>query len=236
MSTLRRQPVSRPKVALGVVAGLCVLAAIVLMAEWLRPGAGLPTSSITPELDADPRVAITCEAPPPREGLREAAPRQRVAEEVTSSELYDCPTVWDGRPVRFTGEVIGGILQRGEESWLQLNDDAYAGGTGPLPYHRDFRGGNGGVGVLVPTRLVGSIRHVGGPAAHGDVLEVTGVFHRVDRETGEIAIVRAATLRVVRPGGPVRQVVEPRRVAVASVLGALAVALMVLQWHRRRRG
>lgn len=234
MSQLRHRPVSRGKVALGAAAGVVVVVAIILLAEWLRPG-DLPGSPITPELDADPRVAVECEAPPPREGLREEAPEGRPATDVSSSELYDCPTVWDGRRVRFTGEVVGGVLQRGQEAWLQVNDDVYSGEPGPLPFHRDFRGGNGGVGVLVPIGLIERIEHVGGPGRRGDLVTVSGEFHRVDPQSNEVAIIRARVLEVVRPGQAVTQPVEPRRVAVATVLSGLAAALVVLQWRVRRR-
>lgn len=235
MNTLRRQPVSRPKVALGALAGAIVLAAIVLLAEWLRPGAGLGASPITPELDADPRVAVACEAPHPREGLRPAAPANPRAVEVTSTQLYDCPTTWDGRAVRFTGEAVGGVLRRGDEAWLQLNDDPYSGEGGPLPFHRDFRGGNGGVGVLVPATLADRIESVGGPRRRGDVVQIAGVFHRVDAATSEVAIIRAVELTVLRRGEPVTAPVEPRRVAVAAILGTLAGALLLVHAQVRRR-
>ena len=235
MSTLRRQPVSRAKVAVGALLALLALMLVIGMAEWLRPARGTPANPITAEHDADPRVAVECEAAPAREGRRDPAPRDARPRDVSSSELYDCPTVWDGRKVRFTGEVVGGVLQRGDRAWLQLNDDPYSLAPGPLPYHRDFRGGNGGVGVLVPVELAERIRLVGGPRFHGDIVRVTGVFHRVDLETREVAIVRADALRVLRPGAPLRPVVEPERVAVATVLGALAVSLLALQWRRSRR-
>lgn len=235
MSTLRRQPVSAAKVVLGTLVTLLLLGGVVLLAEWLRPGRGTPAGPITAEHDADPRVPVDCEAVPAREGRREQPPRDTRPRDVTSSELYDCPTVWDGRPVRFTGEVVGGILQRGDEAWLQLNDDPYSLPPGPLPYHRDFRGGNGGVGVLVPVRLIEPIRSVGGPRLHGDVVQVTGTFRRVDPPTREIAIVRADTLRVLRSGTPLRPSPAPERVAVGTVLGLLAAALLLYQWHLARR-
>lgn len=234
MNQLRRQPVSRGKVALGALAGVVVVVAVVLLGEWLRPGR-LPGTPITPELDADPRVAVECEAPAPREGLREAAPEGRPPTDVSSTELYDCPTVWDGRRVRFTGEVVGGVLQRGPEAWLQINDDVYSGEAGPLPFHRDFRGGNGGVGVLVPIGLIERIESVGGPGRRGDVVTVSGEFRRVDGPTSEVAIIRARQLEIVRHGEAVTQPVEPRRVAVATVLTGLAAALLILEWRIRRR-
>ncbi|HWH31429.1 MAG TPA: hypothetical protein VNU01_02025, partial [Egibacteraceae bacterium] len=173
--------------------------------------------------------------PHAREGSREQAPRSSRAAHVGSTELYDCPTTWDGRAVRFTGEVVGGVLQRGTHAWLQLNDDVYGGEPGPLPFHRELRGPNAGVGVLVPLEFIGAITHVGGPAVQGDRVEVEGFFHRVDRESREVGVIRAETLKVVSAGQKLPRDVEPRRVLVAALLAVIAAALLWLQWRARRR-
>jgi hypothetical protein len=120
--------------------------------------------------------------------------------------------------VRYRGEVIGGVLQRSAGSWVHLNDDIYAGDIGPLPAHRDFRGGNGGLGVFIPPELAAQITHLGGPRAHGDIVEVVGTFHRVDASTGEVAILRAIQ-GTVTAGRPLERPVLPaRRVAGIAML------------------
>jgi hypothetical protein len=222
-----RRPVERLRVLAGGLCLFAVLALLVLVGELLRhPHAALdPTGAQAPA--ADPRTEVTCEEPLPREGQRRDAGADTGATvEVTSSDLYDCPQTFDGRRVRYRGEAVGALLWRGSGAWSQLNDDVYAGTFGPLPTHRDFRGGNSGVGVLLPATAAVQIGNVGGPRTHGDVVAVEGVFHRVD-PAGEVAVIRADTARVVTPGGPYTDpLLADRRVAavVAVLLAGVVVA------------
>jgi hypothetical protein len=120
---------------------------------------------------------------------------------VSSNSLFDCPETYDGRDVIYRGEVVGALLERDAGVWTQLNDDVYAELLGPLPAHRDYRGGNAGVGVLLPRTSAGLIAFVGGPQTRGDVLEVRGTFHRVD-PTGEVAVIHATAAELVANGEP----------------------------------
>ena len=216
-------------------AGLFALAA---MTELLRHP--LPTGETLgpPQLNAttgDPRDEIICPEPLPREGQ----PRLDVPVEdlqlVTSTELYDCPQTYDGTVVRFRGEAIGGVLWRGDQAWVHLNDDVYSEVLGPLPTHRGYRGGNAGVGALVPRELAEQISSVGGPKNRGDVLHVTGVFHRVDPATDEVAILRVHGGEVVTGGGVYDDPILVDRLVVALVLGPLAVGLVVGKRVQDRR-
>jgi hypothetical protein len=234
---MRRRPVGRLRILAGLVVATALLAAVVALTEGLRhpvPHGG----PVVPELDApqaDPRFPVTCAEPAPREGEeRGPAAAPAAAQLVTSSELYDCPQVWDGRMVRYRGEVVGAVLQRPGGAWVQLNDDVYAEALGPLPAHRDFRGGNSGIGVWLPPDVVARIRTVGDPKHQGDVLEVVGHFRRVDA-TGEVAIIRAVAGDVAIEGGVVEIPLLPDRFVALGILGPLAVALVVAERLRRQR-
>lgn len=203
----------------GLLGGLAVaVVAVWLLAEALRPP-GVPTSD---EPLSDPRLPVVCPDEAPHGEL------------VTSGQLYDCPHLFDGVRVQYRGEVVGAVLERGDEAWVQLNDDVYAGNIGPLPAHRDFRGGNAGVGVRIDAETARSITHVGGPRARGDIVAVTGEFLRVDETTGEVAIIRSFSAEIVELGGPSAR---PFRLDRAVVAAALLVGLAVL-WRidvRRER-
>jgi hypothetical protein len=231
------QPVSRWKVLAGALAMAAAIALIVVVTEALRyphpTDAAVTAPEGLEEPGSDPRDPIECEDPIPREGqVRRTDGGDQRLRRVTSSELYDCPQTFDGSLVRYRGEVIGGVLGRNEGAWVHLNDDIYAGDTGPLPAHRDFRGGNGGLGVFIPHELADQITHVGGPRTRGDIVEVVGVFHRVDPATGEVAILRAAN-GTVTAGSPLERPLVPARRAVA--LGLLGVMLVTVIAERVRR-
>ncbi len=233
MTDPRIAPVSRPRVLAATVAGLAMLAGVVTLTEWLRYPlpAGGSVAAETRLAGADPRDEIICETPVPREGIPRSpdpvVPGE--ASTVTSNQLYDCPETYDRRAVSYRGEVVGAVLRRGGNAWVHLNDDPYAGDVGPLPAHRDFRGGNAGVGVFIPGSLADTITVIGGPQTRGDVLEVVGEFHRVDAASGEVTIIRARDGSVVREGGALPDTPLRDRQVVAVLLGLAATAVVAAE-------
>lgn len=235
----RRSYVPTRWVVTGALVAVAVLASIIGVAELLRhPGpAGRPPQ---PESEAaDPRVNLDCPELEPREGrdrsgsvLGPDAPPV----EASSAILRECPETFDEATVVYEGEAVGGLLDREGGTWTQLNDDAYAGATGPLPTHRTFRGANSGIGVFLPDELAVDVRTVGGRATRGDVLAVEGTFHRIGRSSGEVAVIEARSVEVVRRGESIEDpVLWDRRVA-AAILGVLAATVAVVQqWVSRRR-
>jgi hypothetical protein len=97
-----------------------------------------------------------------------------------------------------------------------------------LPAHRDYRGGNAGVGVLLPATLASQVRLVGGPQSRGDVLQIRGIFHRVDA-TGEVAVIHAETGQVASQGRANPDPILTDRRIVALVAFAIAVAMVVAE-------
>lgn len=227
-----QRPVPRWAAVLGLAAAVLAAGALGTLVSLL--GHPAPSPPAAPEPAADPRAAYACPAAPGdvptgRDGLPA----------VDSNLLYECPDVFDGVRVAYTGEAVGAVLPRRGGVWLQLNDDVYAGELGPLPAHQDFRGGNAGVGVLAPPGVADDIAFVGGPRARGDVVEVAGRFLRADPVTREIAVIRADAARVVAPGEPLERALLRDRQVAAYVAVALALALAGLERavaRRRRRG
>lgn len=239
MSPDRTKSVSRARVAAVALILLAAVAGLVAGMGSLRhphPAAGPVDEQLDP-LTRDPRVAIQCPDPPPRE---DEPAQQRVAQPqagvptVTSNELYDCPSFYDELVIRYEGEVVGAVLRREQGAWIQVNDDIYAGDVGPLPVHRDFRGGNAGVGVFVQHELANQIRWVGGPRAKGDVIEVIGRFHRVDPNS-EVAVIHAVDGRVLEEGSSLTEEPLLDRQIAALAAAAVAMALLLVQIRRSRR-
>lgn len=233
------QPVPRAKVVLGAVVLALAIGGLIAATEALRyphpTSAAATAPGVQQEPAFDPRSPIECEEPIPREGqTRSVDGDDEALRRVTSSELYDCPQTFDGSQVRYRGEVIGAVLERNGGAWVHLNDDIYARDLGPLPAHRDYRGGNGGLGVFIPTGLAQQITHVGGPQARGDIVDVVGTFHRVDQETGEVAILRA-TGGTVSAGEPLQRPLLPARRIVALAMAAMMLVTLVAERVRRPR-
>jgi hypothetical protein len=236
----RRHPVSLPRVLLGTVLLVGVLAGVITLSEHLRhplPTEGVPLAELERHV-SDPRDPLECPEPPPHEGEPDddvvLAPVDPEPVSVGSSELVDCPAFYDGRVVRYRGEAVGALMVRGAQAWAQLNDDIYSH-AGPLPTHDEFLGGNAGIGVLLPATVLPEIDTVGGPKTHGDIVEVVGTFHRIDPATREVAVIRATEATVVAAGGSVEAPLLVDRLVAALVLVPLAGGALALQWWARRR-
>jgi hypothetical protein len=229
MSTqIGRRPIPRRRVAadgLGIVA---FLAAVFAAGEALRHPYTQASDHPEAQIDgSDPRDELVCPDPQPREGQRRTPDIEATAPvRVTSNELFDCPEAYDGRKVVYRGEVVGALLDRGVGVWSQLNDDVYAELLGPLPAHRDYRGGNAGVGVLLPHGAVDLVSFIGGPQTRGDVLEVEGTFHRVD-PTGEVAVIHADAAERMADGEPFPDppLADRRWAAWLAIIVALALVV-----------
>ena len=247
------RPVPRPRVFAGAVILFALIAGLIVAVEALRHPLpeGIDEDVGLAEDDSDPRLPTVCEESLPREGQERATdqPGQAPGGElgpsddvlgnrpatVTSSELYDCPQLWDGATVRYTGEVIGAVLRRDGGAWVQLNDDVYANLRGPLPAHRDYRGGNAGIGVHIPPDLADQIEWVGGPDTRGDRLVVTGTFHRVDPATAEVAVIRAGVGQIEQRGSRLERADLPDRRRLAILAAAVAIVATVAERVVARR-
>lgn len=231
--TAPNRPVSRARVLAGALALLVVLGGVVSLTELLRhpPDVG----AATVEADSgDLRDPVVC--PGRREdgdggGLEAADEPIRVA----SEDLHDCPATYAARRVTYEGEAVGAVLTRDDGVWVQLNDDVYAGDLGPLPSHRDFRGGNAGLGVFLPDSIATRIHNVGGPDRRGDIVTVTGTFHRVDPASNEVAVIRADAATIRTLGGPIDHPPLADRRLAGIVLALAAVAASLAHRHASRR-
>lgn len=242
MNRGHREPVRRRRVLAGTALAVAFLAGLVALAEGLRPPPSPGDLPVGDVAATDPRTPRKCPEPTPDEArdrpAATLAPRSEPVE-VSATDLLDCPEHYDRRTVRYRGEAIGGLLPRLDGTWVQVNDDVYAREAGPLPAHREYHGPNTGVGVLLPSGLADQVTTVGGPHTRGDVIEVVGVFRRVDPRSQEVTVVHADSLAVLRPGErrpdpPLRD----RQVA-AVLLAVLAAAMVVTQRavaRRRQRG
>lgn len=152
---------------------------------------------------------------------------------VTADELIECPASFDGAEVRYRGEAVRAVLRRGGRSWVQLNDDPYGLELGPLYDHRTAVGGNSGIPVAISTSVADTIAYVGGPRHRGDILEVTGVFHRADPRDGGGPAIEADAASITQVGRPVRRSVDSARLLTATIISIAALGAAVLA-HKRR--
>ncbi len=156
------------------------------------------------------------------------------AQEIVSvTSLLVEPAVYDNTEVTVLGELVGDFSRRGDEVWLQLNDDEYVdaplGDPGTKP-----NGTNSGIGVRVPASLFDGI--VEGPPGRygwrGPKVTITGTFLHLDPALGGETYVDGHEMSLVESGRPI----ETPGVGIAPVVGAgLGVVGIILFLGARRR-
>jgi hypothetical protein len=131
---------------------------------------------------------------------------------VSSTELINNAKLYDGKTVVYEGEVIGDIMVRGEFAWINVNDNQNA------------------IGIWLDKGLIKDIMHTGSHKVEGDVVEITGIFHRACIEHGGDLDIHAQALRKVKDG---KAIVERpntgKRNLVFVLLGALCLVWILNQ-------
>lgn len=133
------------------------------------------------------------------------------AKSLTSKELIEEANALDGSIVTYKGEVITAIMNRGEHSWVNLND------------------GYNAIGIWCKSASLKDVGTIGDYKNEGDVLEITGVFHRAcPVHSGELDI-HADSVRIEAMGFPVEERVSSQRINVAIaffILTLLAIFML----------
>jgi hypothetical protein len=137
------------------------------------------------------------------------------ASAATVNQLIEQEDKFDKAQVTVQGEAIGEILERGESSWVNISD------------------GTNAIGIKMKTSEARKITRYGNYKQKGDVIRVTGIFHKACGEDGGETDVHALSMQITEPGGPVAEPVRPGEIWAAVLLAALA-ALCLLAFRKRR--
>jgi hypothetical protein len=230
MSPRRFRVVTTVQAIVGTVFILVAVAAIVVASNALllprAPLASLDVPSDQLPAQANPG-AVVCPS-------GEALARRPTPMPVTSTELIECPSLFDGRVVRYEGEAVGEVLLRPGRAWVHVNDDIYARRLGPVAEHRTVAGGNSGMAISLPrddaVQIVpGSFRRA------GTGVGVVGTFLRADPEDGGSPAIVATDVEIIREPRAIQQTVSMVRVIVAAAMTAVVLGLLFLRRARRRR-
>ncbi|MDD5584019.1 MAG: DNA-binding protein [Candidatus Omnitrophica bacterium] len=101
---------------------------------------------------------------------------------ISSIELINNAKEYDGKSVLYSGEVIGDIMVRAGYAWVNVND------------------GKNAIGVWASKELIKDITHTGSYSENGDIVEITGVFHRSCRAHGGELDIHAQAITKISSG------------------------------------
>jgi len=122
-------------------------------------------------------------------------------EVVPVSTLLALSDEYDQQVVTVRGELVGDYGERGDITWVQLNDDAYV----DAPLARDGRlgGTNTGIGVRISGTVPEAFGEPGGYGVRGPVVEIVGVFRNLDPALGGLTFIEAVEVDLISPAEPV---------------------------------
>jgi hypothetical protein len=136
------------------------------------------------------------------------------AEDVSSKALIENAGSLDGKIVRYKGELITAVLNRGGHSWINLND------------------GDGAIGVWCRKDALGAVRFIGDYKSKGDLLAVEGVFHRACPAHGGELDIHAGAVKIIRHGFALKERVDKAKLYVCAAL-FLSAILMIAVFRKR---
>jgi hypothetical protein len=135
---------------------------------------------------------------------------------MSTNDLVENSYKWDGKTVSFKGEVLEDLMERKDGVWMNLSD-----------------GNNTAMGVFVPKDVaMPVIDHTESYRTVGDVVLITGVFHRTCIQHEGETDIHATSVTVVTPGAVRANPIHSDRVVLFAVL---VVLLGIVLWLYYRK-
>ena len=143
-------------------------------------------------------------------------PQPSFAQGLSSSELIQNAKQYDGKLIVYTGEVIGDVMPRGGNAWVNIND------------------GNNALGIWMSASLAKEINYEGSYKSRGDSLEVTGIFHRACPEHGGDLDIHAQGLRKLATGRIVNEKINLDKINLGAILLAALFFVWILTLFKKK--
>ena len=132
------------------------------------------------------------------------------AENITPlNTLIENAKEMDGQEVTVQGEVIGERMDRGDYSWININD------------------GTNAMGIWLSKTEVEKILNYGNYEYKGDTVKITGIFDRACAEHGGEADLHTNSIEIVKQGYIVNQPVSSVKIVTTIVLSIFALIMLL---------
>ncbi|MCX6348520.1 MAG: hypothetical protein NTV79_03320 [Candidatus Aureabacteria bacterium] len=140
------------------------------------------------------------------------------AGEITTVEtLISSGAAYDGREVTIRGEVIGDIMERGGEYWLNvLSPEGVA------------------IGVRAGRDQIESIACLGDYSHSGDTVAVKGIYYRYAQRFGGETCVIADEVRVVKAGATIAHPLPRGKILLSILLTLMSAGTAVILLYTNR--
>lgn len=135
---------------------------------------------------------------------------------ISSRELINNSKQYDAKIVIYEGEVIGDVMQRGDFTWVNIND------------------GNNAIGVWIESSLAKDIQYTGSFKARGDWFEAKGVFHTSCTQHGGDLDIHAQSMRRVSAGKQIKERLNPAKRNFSLILLGILFLVWILTLLKKR--
>ena len=137
------------------------------------------------------------------------------AVEVDSNELINSAKNYDKKEIVYSGEVIGDIMKRGPNCWINISD------------------GDNAIGVWAEESLAKDINYKGSYKYKGDEVKVTGVFNKACPEHGGDLDIHAKKIEIISKGYINKRPVNLYYILTASILLLTAIVLNLIIFRKK---
>jgi hypothetical protein len=128
---------------------------------------------------------------------------------VTSDDLINNAKDYDKKEVVYSGEVIGDIMKRGENAWVNISD------------------GTNAIGIWITTEETKEIKYTGKYSFTGDIVKVTGIFNRACSEHGGDLDIHASKIEVIKQGHFDLKKINYNFIIISVILLVIALILNI---------
>lgn len=130
------------------------------------------------------------------------------------NDLIENAKELDGQEVTVQGEAIGEGMDRGNYSWININD------------------GTNAIGIWLDKSEADKVSNYGNYKYIGDTVKIRGIFHRACKEHGGEADLHSNLLEIVKDGYKVKEQITSVKIISAVIL--IPLALLMLAFFVKR--
>lgn len=135
--------------------------------------------------------------------------------EVGSNELISSAKDYDKKEIVYSGEVIGDIMKRGQNCWINISD------------------GDNAIGVWAEESLAKNIKYKGSYKYIGDEVKVTGIFNKACPEHGGDLDIHAQKIEIIRKGYISKRPVNVYYILIAAILLVIAIVMNMIIFKKK---
>ncbi|RDU24734.1 DNA-binding protein [Anaerosacchariphilus polymeriproducens] len=132
---------------------------------------------------------------------------------ISINDMIENAKEYDGKHVTIQGEVIGECLERGEYSWININD------------------GTNAIGIWLKNSDTKSIKYYGNYKYRGDIIKIKGIFNRACKEHGGEPDIHNISFEKIKSGFYIQENVSAAKIFV-SIVFVISALLMFLFYYK----